>query len=246
MAFKPDEESTGSTESYLTTEESMMVSSGSTNAAQTGMESLIMTPARSTIIMASKPDEESTGSTESYLTTEESMMMKELQELQKSDLTNEEPPIVGSTDAPEIEDAIHEEETEQASSTQKRKAPGYPNGFRHDEKSKKNAKMNSSQKPFAVPASDVRWTGIAMAHGRVSHDGAVNARKAKTKKKKKQDESDGVSMVVNMLQVILYWEDCWWFYSWPPFSCCMAIKKVLYAFMPTYGKSRYGIWAVSG
>ena len=79
----------------------------------------------------------------------------------------------------------------------KRKAPKFQNDFPHEE-SKKKTKMSSSKEPFAMPVSDLRWTGMSVAHYG-SHDDAPSKRKSK--QKNKENKSGGISMVVTMLQV---------------------------------------------
>ena len=85
------------------------------------------------------------------------------------------PPIDESKSMPDREDVEDEnDETEGASSRQRRAAPEYRSSF-HDS-SKRNTQTKHN-KAFSMPASDVRWKGFDMSHVRSHDDGVTDKKK---------------------------------------------------------------------
>ena len=86
-------------------------------------------------------------------------------------------------------------ETEDEASWQKRTAPDEGSGF--DEISKRGTTMGNNR-PFTMPASEVRWRGFSLAHAK-SRDGAVDYKVKRKKKGGGLDDAVGTLSTVFIL-----------------------------------------------
>lgn len=68
-----------------------------------------------------------------------------------------------------------------------------------EEQSEQSTGVKSGNEPFELPVSEVRWTGMSLAHDR-HHDGVSG--RGKDKPKNGTEKSGGLSMVVTTLQAI--------------------------------------------